>query len=290
MNKLLSLVFLTLFLLSGCATYKGYRDPDAISGVDDHLTCLNHFMALMSYTPYYNPKALYSPREIKLTGIKTPDDMEAAYGGWSFFQIQQDLPPSTIRKFNDRLLKVLEEDSVEEVGEGSLVSRMTNKEAKKFYKNFKENPISSCYLDYEKPGVTVGFCFARASIAHVEALRVGVEPTSIKKIWVIGDMGHWGHHVAPMIKTENGWMVFDDIFGLVSPRAWIEEMELHTEGKQLMYFVSGAERFGPSNNNTYSPVDLFGNGESDYYNGFFKDYFNWVKDQEEPVFLKDLRQ
>lgn len=289
--KNLFLSVLAFFFLLGCAHSPGptSRFPAQIAGVSDHLSCLNHFMALMSYSPSYNPKALNSPTEIKLAGLKTPQDFEDAYGGWSFFSIQQEMTPANIRKFNKGLLKALETDDVDEVSTPGSVTRLSMSEARQFYKDFKKNPISSCYLQYEKPGVTVGFCFARASIAHVEALRRGVDTRSVKKIWVIGDMGHWGHHVATMIKTEEGWMVFDDIFGFVTPRDWIAEMELHTEGKQLMYFASSAERFGPASNSSYSPVDLFGTEQSDYYNGFFKDYFNWVKDQPEATPFAGVR-
>ncbi len=272
------LAYAGLLLLSSCSS--GDLKRELSSEYSDPLSCYNHFVTLMSYSPAFNKRALSSAQEIKLARSANLREMEKAYGGWSFFEIHAQFSPRKIRKFNQRLSKFLAPTQMSEQRDPKWVYRLTDEEAHKFYQDFEANPVGSCSANYEPGGVKIGFCFGRAIIAHVEALRYGVHPSSIKKIWVVGDMHEWGHHVATMIKTESGWKVFDNETGLVSAHQWMEiqRAEKKAGAKPLMFFVSSAERFGPANNGSYQASDLFGDGLNDYYNGFFSDYFNWVNE------------
>lgn len=283
----LSIILLTLIALTACSS--GDYKRELSSGAQDPLNCYNHFVALMSYSPAFNVRALHSASEIQLGRAATLKELEKTYGGWSFFEIHSQFSPTKIRTFNQKLSKLLTPREMREQRDPKWVYRLRDEEARKFYQDFEANPVGSCSANYEPGGIKIGFCFGRAIIAHVEALRYGVHPSSIKKIWVVGDMQEWGHHVATMIKTESGWMVFDNETGLVSAHRWMElqRAEKKPGAKPLMFFVSSAERFGPANNGTYHASDLFGDGTNDYYNGFFSDYFNWVHESGPvPTFKK----
>ncbi len=232
-----------------------------------------------SYGPYFNSNAINSPLEVSLDGAQSLTQIEKAYGGWSFFHTQNTLPAQKINLHNQKMESALRQDLDLPAQEGR-VPWVTNSEANEVYESMKNNNVVRCDLSYERPGQSIGFCFGRATIAHMEALRMGVHPEAIRKIWVIGDMGHWGHHVATMVKTENGWKVLDNVTGFVSPEDWMTQMKAQTRGdKPLMFFSSNAERFGPASNAGYDPTDLFGSGSDDYYNSFFRDYFSWLDEQ-----------
>lgn len=286
-NVISLILFLTL--LVSCASGDFERITSSTS--EDPLSCYNHFVALMSYSPGFNKRATENANQIILGKTNTLREFEKSYGGWSFFEIHSQFSDAKIRRFNKKLRTLLAPGPMPEQKDPKYVYRLTNDEADRFYQSFENNPVGSCSADYEPGGIKIGFCFGRAIIAHIEALRYGVHPSSIKKIWVVGDMKEWGHHVATMIKTESGWKVFDNETGLVSAHRWIElqQAEKKPGAKPLMFFVSSAERFGPSNNGTYQATDLFGDGMNDYYNGFFSDYFRWVHEGGSAPTFKEER-
>lgn len=142
-------------------------------------------------------------------------------------------------------------------------------------------------------GLGVGFCFGRALVAHNQALIRNVHPASIRKIWVIGNMGFWGHHVATIVKVKGDWMAVDDFTGVMTVEEWVQRMQHEKDGKSakpLMFFITRAGRFGHANNNLYNTIDLFNVPmrsiqnfasteakerlkQNDFYQGFFMDFY-----------------
>lgn len=140
-------------------------------------------------------------------------------------------------------------------------------------------------------GRGVGFCFGRALVAHNHALIRNVHPASIRKIWVVGNMGFWGHHVATIVKSKNSWVAIDDFTGIMTVENWIDRMKFEQKGsKKLAFFITRAERFGHATNSLYNSVDLFNVRENnlsryesddakrrlksrDFYQGFFMDFY-----------------
>ena len=116
----------------------------------------------------------------------------------------------------------------------------------------------------------------------------------MKKIWVVGPMsGNWGHHVAYMVRGDNGkWFVIDNVTGLVTHDTWIAKLkQFKKSNDELMFFTTEASRFGPDSHRTYNTVDLFNvsnsnwsqfDRDSDYYKGFFHDFFEWLDQQPKP--------
>jgi hypothetical protein len=82
---------------------------------------------------------------------------------------------------------------------------------------------------YDPEGI-LGFCFGRAMAAHLIALRMGLEPGSIRKIFIVGVLKYcekkeWRFHVATIVKGEDGeWYAIDPTRGLKLNRVgdWID--------------------------------------------------------------------
>jgi hypothetical protein len=142
-------------------------------------------------------------------------------------------------------------------------------------------------------GRGVGFCFGRALVAHNQALIRNVHPASVRKIWVVGNMGFWGHHVATIVKVKGDWMAVDNFTGVMTVEEWIERMKYEKDSKAskpLMFFITRAGRFGHATNSLYNTIDLFNVPQrsmqryasteaknqlkqNDFYQGFFMDFY-----------------
>lgn len=217
-------------------------------------------------------------------------DLEAAYGEESLFTIQNRLSNDAISLNNQRVSELLDNESFIE---SDKVSRLDRDQAKTIYEDMQNTPCVRNDGPYQRPGVEIGYCFGRAITSHMHAVRRGVEPQAMKKIWVVGPMrGNWGHHVAHMIRSNDGsWWVIDNVTGLVKVDQWISSLKtFKNTNKELMFFVSEASRFGPQKNFTYNSLNLFNirnnefssfQKENDYYIGFFKDLFEHL--DENPV-------
>ncbi|RZA08733.1 MAG: hypothetical protein EOP11_03980 [Proteobacteria bacterium] len=78
-----------------------------------------------------------------------------------------------------------------------------------------KHPVADAkFYDKYAPEGGTGFCFGRAITAHIEALRMGLDKESIKKIWIVGAMegtsDSWGHHVATIVRGPKGkWYTID---------------------------------------------------------------------------------
>jgi hypothetical protein len=117
------------------------------------------------------------------------------------------------------------------------------------------------------PTGRVEFCFGKATVAHFEALRMGMDRTQIAKLWVIyGPTAKWSHHVATAVQAqEGGWWVIDPLLpGPVKVDEWFRHYEKDDPGNARLY-VTTPERFGPAFPNRYERAEL----ASPFYHGFF---------------------
>lgn len=168
---------------------------------------------------------------------------------------------------------------------------LSKSEVRKVFRYTSNTRVVKREERYDKDEV-LGFCFGRAFIAHYQAKLRDVHPESIKKIWVVGDMEKWGHHVATMLRSKKGWMVIDTYTGLLTVEKWMQRMEKDKKrnANKLMFFVTNATRFGHQNNNFFNSIDLFNVPEEnllefedkkkaatlkskDFYKGYFIDFF-----------------
>ncbi len=267
--KFCKLFFLILSFTS-CSTWENSvsREPASFQ------SCLAAMNNLINYK-------IYSPQNRNnLFQAKTLEELEATYGDESFIDIQRGLTNEDIIANNLNLKKLL----AGEMKFKPIAKKKTfvsKAEADVIYKAMRDAKVNINHDCYDPKG-TIGFCFGRATIAHMEALIREVHPDAIRKVWIAGDMGKWGHHVATIIKAENGWLALDTNMGrVITLDEWfiIVHREKVKDANEIMNFVTQAGRFSPYNNMSYNSFDLFNtdrlefNKAQDFYRGYFHDYF-----------------
>lgn len=236
---------------------------------------------------------VYSSQKSTIESAQNLVELEEAYAYQSFFNLQQGLSNQQIKANNQAVLSLLNKEKITQ-GRGNKATQIHFDQAQELYQDMIQTPCVRNDSPYQRPGVALGYCFGRAIVAHFHALRRGVDPRSMKKIWVVGKMrGDWGHHVAFMVKgQDNDWYVIDNVTGMVTHDEWIERLKgFQLPGKDIMFFVTEAARFGPDFDRTYHTVDLFNvsgnqwqqyNKQDDFYKGFFHDFFDWLDKQPTP--------
>lgn len=263
---------LFLFTFSGCSTSN--LAPIIERAPENFRSCLELMSEMMLHKSFTdNTRGFYSD-------AKSFFELEELYGTESLIDIQKRLHQEDIISNNENVKKLLNARYSVDPIEGK-VSAISLPESQIIYDAMENAEVNKNNFCYDANG-SIGFCFGRATIAHMEALARKVHPESVKKIWIAGDMGFWGHHVATMVYTKKGWRVLDTNIGKpVTTKDWITHYwkTNKKDVKEVMIFVTQAGRYGPYDNRPYSALDLF-NTQSDefdkardYFKGYFHDYF-----------------
>lgn len=254
-------------------------------------SCLVTMKNIMGYETFNGSK------NNNFSKAKTLRDLEALYGNESLIDIQRRLSEQEIKMNNENIKSLFLADyDLKDIP--NKASFVTKDEAMSIYRGMSDSKVHRNHDCYDPAG-KIGFCFGRATIAHMEAIIRGVHPDAIRKIWIAGDMGKWGHHVATMIKAEKGWLVLDTNLGrVVETEEWIKTyMPMRVSGaKDIMIFSTQAGRFGPYDNQPYNAINLFNtnsedfNKAKDYYRGYFHDYFESLDNAaEDPAFKEAIK-
>lgn len=262
----------------------------------DHNQNFEKFDATITHRenpPGYDP-ADFS-RYLQTTDL---DQSENCYGDAPLKEIRQLMATNRnidlVTRHLTKLAKNPLKNSGSELTSEGRVTTISKKEALELLEVLKEKDALATAHMTEEELMQRGFCFGRAAIAHCEAVRRGVDPESIKKIWVVGDMGHWGHHVATAVKGDHGdWYIIDNFTEsttgklTMSVEEWIKimETEAKNQGTSLknMYFLTSASRFSDAQNTPYNKLDLFNNDQdNDWYLGYFKNYFSQLDNEKAP--------
>ena len=201
------------------------------------------------------------------------ENLETQTAKGSLISYQEGLSAAQIKKHNEKILAALK-DPVAPTKEESTAT-ITRDEALVIFKAVANHPTNG--RDKEEkydPEDCFGFCFGRAVMVHTEALRRGVDPASIKKIWAVGSLekGKWHFHVATMVKSSRtgSWWVIDPVYGtVINAETWISRMQNSSDDNQMMVFVTDPRRFSVYSPQHYTEIDLLGVGVSDYYRGYF---------------------
>lgn len=238
-------------------------------------SCLEAMGQIMNYKPVHGPAASVFSK------AKNYSELESLYGGENLIEIQKRMSNAEILANNANIKKIaLQPYKVKEIA--GKTTKVTETDTSVLYKATSNSNVNKNHYCYDTKG-TIGFCFGRATITHMEAIVRNIHPDLVKKVWIAGDMGVWGHHVATMIYTEKGWKVLDTNIGhAVDLDFWIEYYmpQKQKNAKEIMVFITQAGRFGPYDNRPYNPIDLFNtksedfNKAADYFNGYFHDYFD----------------
>lgn len=211
-------------------------------------------------------------------------ELKTAQG--SLLDFQEDFPLPSIRKHNQDILDALK-DPVIPALKGS-VTAISRKDANYLVDLITKHPTNGQRFEKKyDPEECYGFCFGRATLIHNEALRRKVDPEAIKKIWAVGPLekGRWHFHVATMIKAKgNGsWWVCDPVYkSAISAETWIGRMSRSSDDGKMMVFVTDPRRFSVYDPRAYTTIDLLGDGKSDFYNGYFRDYLEHTAKQRTP--------
>ena len=141
-------------------------------------------------------------------------------------------------------------------------------EANKIFRKGFFNPVASFFrvLEYDPRG-SIGFCFGRAMTMHIEALRFGLHESSVRKIFVVGDLDNWQFHVATIVKGENKkWYVLDPFFlRAVTIDTWVKRWKKKDQKGNMQIYITNAERLSAGSNHVYDFVDFYFSGYKNYF-------------------------
>ena len=219
------------------------------------------------------------------------DTLEKATGRGSLLDYREKLSTKSIKRHNNELLDALKEPAP--VSDPDKVFSLNKQDANFLVDLLRKHPTNG--EKHEKkydPEECYGFCFGRATLIHNEALRRNMDPESIKKIWAVGSLekGKWHFHVATMIKAKGkgSWWVCDPVYSVaISAEEWIRRMRHSSDDSRMMVFVTDPRRFSVYDPKNYTAIDLLGDGKSDFYNGYFKDYLEHVQTEAQPKPFKN---
>ena len=240
---------------------------------------------------YHNLVEVHDPHA--LVSASSLEKLEKSYGNTDLKEIYMSFSEDTIEQNNSNIKNLLETTNPKQKPEFFEDKKflLSRNDVRKIFRNTSNIYVVKREEKFDRDEV-IGFCFGRAFISHHISHLRGVHPESIKKIWVVGDMKKWAHHVATILRTSRGWMAVDTYTGLLSVERWIKRMERDKKrnARELMFFVTNATRFGHESNNFYNSIDLFNVPEeeleeyeskkstsdikdNDFYKGYFLDFF-----------------
>lgn len=117
------------------------------------------------------------------------------------------------------------------------------------FRKTSTHPVAATsQVSHYDPASYVGFCFGRAMTAHLIARRMGVHPSAVKKLFIVGDMRtaaatttQWRFHVTTIVKGrgESDWYAIDPIMYRVMPmRDWIDHVRATWDlGRKAHFYV-----------------------------------------------------
>ncbi len=130
-------------------------------------------------------------------------------------------------------------------------SQVPLQQVDQLHKVINQNPVTNPNVTYKynPPRIDIGFCFGRATFAHLMLLKMGLQKESIMKIWAVGPIKTptvtWEFHVATIAYTQElGWMVIDNFFDRpLSVRRWTELISLMNTNSRMRIYITPAEKF-----------------------------------------------
>lgn len=132
-----------------------------------------------------------------------------------------------------------------------------------------------------------GFCYGRALATHVEALRSGLAPSQVRKVWAVGKIqsmskGAWSYHVATIVRGEdNKWYTIDPTIGrLVTAEEWTAQMQSRDLDGNLRIFTTTPER--TTTRNAVAGKSQLTNDKT-WWNTYFKDLIDSYRSEREAL-------
>jgi hypothetical protein len=167
---------------------------------------------------------------------------------------------------------------------------LTKEQRSALYNKVAHDPVVSPeFLKKYDPSGKIGFCFGRAFVAYVEALRMGLAKENILKLWVVGNMKYksinWAYHVTTIVRGDDGqWYAIDPEFREPFPiGSWYENIanKLTNDGR-LQLFATDPKRFGPNGGGDARPPRP-SSLHNPIYNHYFEDYLKNSRSETQEV-------
>jgi hypothetical protein len=212
--------------------------------------------------------------------------IEARSTQGSLLDIQEQASSQAIKAHNQEIKQALREPLFGDFRGSQRAA--TQKEADSFVKKMDQHPVNGSAREAKyDPEECFGFCFGRASLIHHEAIRRDIDPEAIRKIWAVGSLEKekWHFHVSTILKAKGRgtWWAADTIYrSAINVETWMDRMERSSDDGRVMFFVTDPRRFSVYSPQFYTGLDLLGDGKSDYYNGYFRDYFEFTLKKKTP--------
>lgn len=216
------------------------------------------------------------------------EKLEDIYKNRDFIEIYNSKSAAEIKAHNKLIFSLLKNDIETR---GKRAGYLNQKEVVTIIDHVKNSRNEVNKRQYDPSG-DEGYCYARAILGHVQAINAGVEPASIKKLWMVGDVIGYPFHVGTMIKAEKGWSIVDSSWfpNGATAEKWINQFAGQKRGKDNMVFIAPGDRFAQNSPIKYNPIDFFNTDGNDYdvsydfYRGYFRDFFEDIEKQELRVF------
>jgi hypothetical protein len=194
------------------------------------------------------------------------------------FSIPRGKPAEAVLK-NDLVLKNLEEVKITPASTAKKPG-LESHEINKLFRKVNDNPVASLMKvdDYSVNTPGMGYCFGRATTAHIKAIGSGLDKNSVRKVWALGELKTgsttWRYHVTTIVRDSQGkWHAIDPIFGRpMSVEQWYKEMKKFDSKGDMRIFDTPANRFGPSSPAKYSPHVLKDKVYENYFTDLMKSF------------------
>ncbi len=214
-----------------------------------------------------------------------PEHMYQAYRG----------TPGEARIANEKVFEFLKERVP--LRNQNKKAGVTFEEASAIHRWLRTHPMVKNQRQYDPTGEN-GFCFGRATLAHLKAVNSGVEQKMVRKLWAVGALeSKWGskanHHVAVAIQatdTDDWWVIDTAHDEPVSPREWMENFEAtwgHGPDKAIRLYATPAKRWGPHSADNYSRNALI---MPEIYHGYFSDALKLIQAEVKEPRLRALKR
>jgi hypothetical protein len=126
-----------------------------------------------------------------------------------------------------------------EHGSSSRTGFLTSAERRKLYEGVDHHKVAGIEaLKKYDPDGTLGLCYGRAVAVHLMALRMGLAPTAIRKLFIVGRLTYaedkeWRFHVATIVRGDDSlWYAIDPTLGLplATVPDWLAEVRHRWSG------------------------------------------------------------
>lgn len=177
--------------------------------------------------------------------------------------------PELAMKINESVLKDLNELKVKT--SPNRKAGLSDDEILNVFRKVKNHPVAATSkVDvYSKTSPGMGYCFGRAMTSHLTAIAQGLDKNSIRKVWVVGNLGKWTYHVSTIVKDTKGqWYAIDPILSHpMKVEDWYKTMKTYDQAGDLRIIHTEAKRYGPGSDKKYDPNEL----KKAVYDGYFND-------------------